>query len=164
MGYTTEFEGQFLLDKPLTPEHAAYLRAFSETRRIKRDPQRTALRPDQIREAVGLPVGPEGCYFVSAEGYKGQEHDAPDVMDYNKPPADQPGLWCRWIPTQESTGIVWDGIEMFYCYVEWLEYLIECFLEPWGYTLEGQIQWQGEEEEDRGILSVKNNQVSTVSL
>lgn len=37
MGYTTEFEGCFVLDKPLTKEEADYLLKLSDTRRMKRN-------------------------------------------------------------------------------------------------------------------------------
>ena len=38
MGYTTEFDGNFCVnDKPLKPEHIQYLKAFSGSRRMKRD-------------------------------------------------------------------------------------------------------------------------------
>ena len=30
MGYTTDFQGAFFTDKPLTDAHATYLKAFSE--------------------------------------------------------------------------------------------------------------------------------------
>jgi hypothetical protein len=33
MGYTTDFEGEFMLDRPLNAEHQDYLQMFSETRR-----------------------------------------------------------------------------------------------------------------------------------
>ena len=57
MGYTTKFEGCFTLDKPLAPEHAAYLKAFNATRRMKRDQFKAAELPDPIRDAAGLPLG-----------------------------------------------------------------------------------------------------------
>jgi hypothetical protein len=37
MGYHTEFDGEFNLDKPLTVAHANYLEKFAHTRRMKRD-------------------------------------------------------------------------------------------------------------------------------
>ena len=45
MGYTTTFEGEFRLDRPLSAEQRAYLNAFSATRRMRRDPDRA--RPAQ---------------------------------------------------------------------------------------------------------------------
>ena len=83
MGYTTDFEGVFKLNKRLSAEHRAYLKMFAETRRMKRDAEKTKLRPDPVREAVGLPVGREGTYFVGETGGFGQGR-GPDILDHNK--------------------------------------------------------------------------------
>ncbi|MBL8797718.1 MAG: hypothetical protein JNM56_27720 [Planctomycetia bacterium] len=48
----------------LKPEHAAYLKQFSATRRMKRERKKTAKLPDAIRKAAGLPLGNECGYFV----------------------------------------------------------------------------------------------------
>jgi hypothetical protein len=45
--------------------------------------------------------------------------------------------------------------------VEWLDYLIENFLEPWGIKVNGEVEWQGEERDDRGLIVVKDNEVTT---
>jgi len=158
MGYTTEFNGRFDLDRPLTKEQAAYLAQFSETRRMSRDPEVIGKLPDRLREAVGLPLGPQACYYVGSTESFGQ--DRVGVTDYNDPPEGQPGLWCQWAPTPDSKGIEWNGAEKFYYYVEWLEYLIEHFLEPWGYTLNGVVLWEGEEEDDLGTIRIEDNVVS----
>jgi hypothetical protein len=104
-------------------------------------------------------VGDDGGYFVGAEGQFGQEKSE-DVLNYNSPPAGQPGLWCQWIPTLDMQGIQWDGNEKFYNYVEWLEYIIENFLKPWGFTLNGEVEYQGEDPGDTGFITVKDNEVS----
>ena len=159
MGYVTDFYGAFTLDRPLAPEHAEYLRGFADTRRMKRDPQIVARLEDPVREEAGLPIGHDGAYFVGGEGMAGQGRDA-SILDYNRPPTGQPGLWCQWIPSEDGTAIEWDGGEKFYDYVEWLEYLIEHFLAPWGYVLNGRVDWEGE---DRGAIFVKNNIVKAVA-
>ena len=178
MGYTTDFRGHFNLDKPLSPSHALFLARFAGTRRMKRDAAKTALRPDPVREAAGLPIGEEGAYFVGEGGFAGQ-NSGPDVKNSNRPPWGQPGLWCQWVPLQDGsplknytqeedseeeyegcTSIGWDGGEKFYYYTEWLEYLIEHFLQPWGYTLNGVVTWQGEENGDIGKIIVENNKTS----
>lgn len=160
MGYTTYFTGQFDLDRPLTPEHAAYLKAFAYTRRMKRDAEKTMATPDPIREAVGLPVGIQGGYFVGDQDNFGQNR-TPDILEYNTPPFGQPGLWCQWVPTEDGTAIEHDGGEKFYDYVEWIGYLIEHFLKPWGYTVSGKVQWRGEEDSDLGQISIDDNVVTT---
>lgn len=159
MGYTTDFSGKFNLDKPLEPQHAAYLRKFNETRRMRRADYDAAKLPDPAREAVRLPLGgPDAPYFVGGTGYAGQGKDQ-SVRDHNAPPEGQPGLWCKWRPTDDGTGIEWDGAEKFYDYAEWLQYLMDHFLKPWGYTLSGSVTWQGECGEDRGVLAIEDGTV-----
>ncbi len=160
MGYTTDFEGEVGLSKPLTLPQFNYLKAFNETRRMKRDASKTEGQPDPKRKAVGLPVGPEGAYFVGGSGFHGQGRDE-DVLDYNHAPEGQPGLWCQWTPNEDGTCIQWDGGEKFYDYVKWMAYIIENFLEPWGIVANGNIRWVGEDSSDRGVIIVKDNVVTT---
>lgn len=166
MGYTTDFEGEFTITPPLQGKHRAYLHAFANTRRVQRDASKTAARPDPVREAVGLGVGPQGGFFVGEGGFMGQGDGPPgsrppDVTNFNRWPSEQHGLWCQWTPSQDGSTLAWDGGEKFYGYVEWLEYLIQHFLKPWGYTLNGTVEWRGEERRDQGRIVVKNNTVKT---
>lgn len=108
---------------------------------------------------MGLPVGPEGAYFVAGEAISYDEPENNSVIDINHPPKDQPGLWCQWLPNAEGTEIQWDGGEKFYDYVEWINYLIDNFLKPWGYTLDGSVNWYGEDRRDTGTIIIENNQV-----
>jgi len=163
MGYTTEFSGSFNVEPALTEAHAAYLTQFSNTRRMKRDGEKTEKMDDPIREAACLPVGPEGSFFVGSSGFMGQDHDK-SVIEGNTPPVGQPGLWCQWVPAKDLSEIEWDGGEKFYHYKEWLEYIIENFLDPWGYVVNGQVNWRGEEIGDVGILSVEDNEVSEYDM
>lgn len=70
-----------------------------------------------------------------------------------------PGFWCQWVPTEDGWGLEWDGNEKFYNYVEWLDVLIKKFFIPWGITLNGDVEWFGEEHDDRGIIRVRDNVV-----
>lgn len=177
MGYTTNFSGTFRVEPPLTPAHRDYLKEFNNTRRMKRDPEKTKNYPDPLRDAVGLPVGEEGEYYVGAnippehwtangielparlDGF-GQAH-TPDILNFNSSPGAQPGLWCQWGPTDDGTGIEHDGGEKFYDYVDWARYLLAHFLVPWGYTLNGTVEWQGEDSDDRGRIRIENNRLRT---
>lgn len=159
MGYTTQFRGCFKFDRPLTAAHRLYLSKFAETRRMKRNPDLTRGRPDSVRDAVKLPVGVDGGYFVGAEGSCGQEWGAADIIQCNSPPAGQPGLWCQWVPSACGGYLGWNGGEKFYHYTEWLEYLIEHFIKPWGYSLTGVVRFQGEEIGDAGVITVEENAV-----
>jgi hypothetical protein len=148
MGYTRTFVGSFQLSRKLTAAQSAYLQAFADTRRMKRDPALLEIVPDPLREAVGLPLGPEGGFFIGDGELRSEDHLT--VVDGDEPPQGQPGLWCRWAPSAGGTAIQWSGFEKFYHHVEWLEYLCEHFLEPWGYTLEGQVDWIGQDGEQQG--------------
>jgi len=173
MGYTTDFEGSFKLDKPLSLIHNAYLTAFAESRRMKRDVTKIPLitidvsdfaegdviakledaPKENLHVLAGLPLGNEGGYFVGGEDIS--------ILDYNREPQGQPGLWCQWVPNEDGTEIEWDGGEKFYNYVEWLEYIIDNFLKPWGYKLNGAVKWFGEEPEDLGCIVVNDNVVKS---
>lgn len=156
MGYTTTFEGTFHFNKRLLDREFLYLCEFSRTRRMQRSPEILLDVPDPARTAVGLPLGEEACYFVNQEW---DEDSEISIVDYNSPPKNQPGLWCQWVPTADGGGIKWNGMEKFYYYVEWLQYLIDNFIEPWDYILNGEVNWQGERSGDRGIILVEKNQI-----
>jgi hypothetical protein len=110
MGYITEFDGSVTVSPPLNAHEITYLRKFAGTRRMDR-----ALGP----------------YFVDGSGFWGQGRDA-DIRDYGQPPAGQPGLWCKWEPTEDGTAIKWNGVEKEKGHdsVEWMTYLIDTFLKP----------------------------------
>jgi len=146
MGYTTNFTGQFNLDKPLSDKDYEFLRKLNETRRMIRN-----LPPK---------YGVDGEFFVDGSGLAGQDRDK-TIIDYNCPPSTQPGLWCGWMPTDDKTGIEWDGREKFYNYIKWIEYIVEKILIPRGYVLNGEVSWIGEDPSDLGLIVVKNNEVIT---
>lgn len=163
MGYSTDFTGQFDLDKPLTPEHYNYLKRFARIRHMRWNAARIENMADPIREAVELPVGNDGMYFVTdlamEESYGHHYPHNTAIVDYNDSPAGVPGLWLQWTPTDDGKAFVWDGGEKFYAYVPWLKFIITHFLAPWGYVLSGRVEWQGEDPSDQGVIIVENNVV-----
>ncbi|MFB7910802.1 hypothetical protein ACFC1T_30640 [Kitasatospora sp. NPDC056076] len=152
MGYTTDFTGRVAVTPPLNPAEIAYLRKFAGTRRMDR-------------------AG--GPYYVDGSGYAGQGRDA-DIRDFDKPPAGQPGLWCRWVTTADGAAIEWSQVEKFYDAPEWMTYLIDHFLKPrahaqgtpgfeeftFDHVADGTIDAQGEEPWDTWQLLVRGNEVS----
>ena len=133
---------------------------------MKRDASKTEALEDKVRVAAGLPVGPDGAYFVGDTKDFGQTQ-TDSVTNFNGPPSGQPGLWCQWVPSADGEAIVWDEGEKFYEWEAWLEYIIEHFLKRWGYVLNGQVEWMGEDYDDRGRITVTDNvvksQVATLS-
>ena len=158
MGYTTDFFGEFKITPTLKDEHRKYLEKFNETRRMKRNAELAQALPDEERKATGLPIGKFGEFFVGGTGHAGQDQDA-SIIEYNHTPPTQPGLWCQWVPNADGTAIVWDEGEKFYYYVEWLEYIIANFMTPWGYVLNGEVEWHGEEYADLGQIVIKDNKL-----
>jgi hypothetical protein len=127
--------------------------------------------------------GFKGEYFAKNDGDMGQSGDV-SVIDHNAASGEiawkdyngdwekrdemqkainadiikQPGLWCQWRLDDETT-LAWDGSEKFYNYIEWLQYLIAHFFEPWGIKLNGEVTWQGEDNADIGKIIVKDNEI-----
>lgn len=154
MGYTTSFDGEVTITPPLNAAEITYLKKFNETRRMNRG------------------FGP---YFVDGSGSYGQAQDD-DIIDYNRPHETQPGLWCKWVPSESGAAIVWDGGEKFYEAGEWMIYLINNFLKPgaeaykssdpqfneftFDHVCEGIIYAQGEDPDDVYRIVAHENEVT----
>lgn len=150
MGYTTAFRGQLVLDKQLTDEDAQFLKDLNCSRRMKRD----------------LPgFGVDGEFYVDSanDGNHGQ-NDEKGVVDYNTPPSTQPALWCHWVPTDDNRGIEFDGGEKAYGMPEWIVWIINRYLEPRGYVVNGLVEAQGEDHGDIWAINVQNNVVYTQDI
>lgn len=156
MGYTTDFYGSVKVSPPLNEHEVSYLKEFNGTRRMDRE---------------------NGPYFVKGEGSFGQGSGPDTVYHHNSPPAEQPGLWCQWVPNEDGSEIEWDNGEKFYESVEWMEYLIQHFLKEgalaqgnttderfahftFDHTVNGRIRAEGEDSEDRWELVVEDNVVT----
>lgn len=154
MGYTTTFEGFIEITPPLDAQEVSYLKKFEETRRMERK---------------------KGPFFVESGGFAGQAHEE-DIVDYNRPPDGQPGLWCQWTVSNDGTRLSWNGIEKFYAADEWMSYIQEYFMrgEPpaaallspehagvlkGGHSLSGVIYAFGEDWEDVWRLRVSDDGV-----
>lgn len=81
--------------------------------------------------------------------FAGERHEGGTFPDY----------WCQWVPTSNGEYINWDGGEKFYEYGPWIEYLIKTYLTPWGCKLNGEVEWQGEDSDDRGMIRITDNVV-----
>lgn len=161
MGYSTDFYGSLKFNKPVAPWLVEYVNKFSNTRRMKRDPEKIKAQfPNWGELCFNGDLGEEGEYFIGGVGSFGQDADT-SVLDHNRPAKTQPGLWCQWIINEKENCLEWDGGEKFYNYEEWLEYLIDNFFAPLGYVLNGDIEWQGEDSDDCGTIHVEDNFIST---
>jgi hypothetical protein len=162
MGYTTYFVGSFKLSKKPTEDQIEFLHRFASTRRMMRD---VAKLKQLYGGEYGLngSYGKEGEYFARDDGWNGQREDD-SIIDYNSSPASQPGLWCKWALSNDKDTLEWDGQEKFYDYIEWLQYLIQHFFAKWDIQLNGEVEWKGEYNDDRGVITVIENVVTTRKL
>jgi len=173
MGYTTNFDGHFTLSRPVTDEEKNYINTFSNTRKMKRD-NNILQKQYQGKYGFNGEYGDEGEYFIG--------DDRIGVIDHNTPPGQvpyndktykdcwkenqirreegkcQPGLWCQWVISGDDK-LEWNGSEKFYYYTEWLKYLIKHFFSVWNIQLNGEVLYQGEEENDNGNILIINNTV-----
>jgi len=156
MGYNTDFSGEFELDPPLSKEHAVYLLKFNDKRHDDEkessiDPKPPGAWCQWIPEASNKIVWCPECMKRSSHSYT-----SPRIEDGRCPK-------CTYqAPELIYDYIVWDEGEKFYGYVEWLEYLIEHFLKPWGHQLSGAVEWQGEDGQDRGVIHARNNRIQVI--
>lgn len=123
--------------------HADYLRAFATIEHRCRDAGKTGNISDPLREAVGLDVGVEGCFFVGGDG--GEKDKS--VIAWDSYPENLPGAYCPWTVSPDNTSIVesgkweWCGFQLVEM-VNWLKFIEQEFLNPWGYAIEGQVFFQ----------------------
>lgn len=117
MGYSTEFEGQFDLDKPLDDETYRFLFRLAHTRRMKRllgpeygvEGEFTLMGPGTIEGEWEAMERESDLYHDDKRAQWGQyargefKPVLTSIVEYNTPPSTQPGLWCQWIPNRGQT-------------------------------------------------------------
>lgn len=176
MGYTIKYSGRFNLNKSLTDDQAKFLRDFAATRHYSR-----AWKEDE--ENGKWFVDPD-CKFepdffndkeyekvLYAKPYNHKKRKAYELekwgcADYSEVNPGMPSFYCQWVPTEDMMGIEWDGGEKFYNAKEWLEFIIENYLKPWGYVLNGQVEYKYGENEypsEFGFLIIKDNIVDVIA-
>lgn len=162
MGYTTDFEGSVTVTPPLNAHEIAYLREFADTRHCVRK---------------------SGPWTTSRSDSTPADSDVSDPNEYQP---GQPGYWCNWEPVDDGSALTWNGVEKFYDSPEWMSYLIDTFLKPgallademthpvadrhypqefahftFDHVVDGTIDAQGEDADDRWRLVVAANAVTT---
>lgn len=177
VGLPIGFEGSFFVggngfmgqdDDPSVLDHNAPPGAAKYGWAINRRPLTEMERATSLKASFADEIG-EPCPHGEPHDYGPQAFTAAadpphgckyGLIDLGDPRKGQPGLWCQWVPTEDGKFIEWDQGEKFYDYVEWMAYLIEQFLEPWGYRLSGEVEWQGEEGADQGKIELDNNRLT----
>ncbi|MFD2024133.1 hypothetical protein [Promicromonospora aerolata] len=102
------------------------------------------------------------------------------TVDFNRPPAGQPGVWCHFEPDEDGTTIVWNESEKTYQGAERIAFLVTRLLAPSAkeyldahrdedprlaefttdHVVNGSFTAQGEEYLDLWGITVEDNQVT----
>jgi hypothetical protein len=72
-----------------------------------------------------------------------------------------PDIWCHWRPTTDGKRIEAEKTDKFPFYCEWLQFLLDHFLIPWGYELSGQVEYSTDIGQ-RGYLLIEEQQVREI--
>lgn len=165
MGYTTTFEGRFVLNSKAPAELDEYIQKFCAMRHVKRDVERLKKSdPDYAEKSHPIihDPGREGQFYIPDHA-DWTISDSYNIKDNNTAPEGVPGLWCDWT-LKDGKYLFWNGSEKFYDYVSWLDYLINMFFKYYDIKLNGSVKWQGEDENDKGNIIVLNNVIRVYSL
>ena len=108
---------------------------------------------DLFGEIAVEPPMPAGL-VARMKQYHDTEHVEYPVGDHSQ--------YCPWAPKEDGSALVWDEADKPYQYVQWLEHLIKMFLVPDAYKASGEVDWQGQDRDDRGRIYVWNNRVQAV--
>lgn len=90
---------------------------------------------------------------TALEDFADERHDGGAFPNYP---------WCQWVPSRDGTAIEYTDHEISGYYItEWLTEIVDRFLKPWGYVLNGRATWHGEDlgETDLGAIVVRDNDV-----
>lgn len=102
MGYTTDFKGHFVFNRPLDDETCKLLTGLAATRRVKR----------KFRQTDGY--GIDGEFYCSDQEPIDQQTGKVirNIVDDNEPPRTQPSLCLQWVPSADRKELHWDGGEL----------------------------------------------------
>ncbi len=79
-----------------------------------------------------------------------------DITDDAYPGPDSP---CDWQLGDDNATLGWNGMEKFYHWQEWLQYIVDQILTPAGVMMNGTVDYQGEDRDDFGQIVVIDNVV-----
>ena len=68
------------------------------------------------------------------------------------------GIWCDLVAS--PTTLEWNGAEKTYSLDQWVKYVVNEFIAPKGHRVDGFMEAQGEDPDDRWTLRVDNNVVA----
>ena len=135
MGYSTDFNGEIKISPKLKTLDKEFLDKFFQIRHMKRDMSKLkGINKNAIKE-----FGKDGCFYL-------KDSNDLEIVEENGE------SFVQWNGSEKTYGVnVENG---------WFTWLIDNFFKPGGYILNGEMTWQGEEDDDTGTIKIENNIVS----
>lgn len=152
MGYNTDFDGEIKINPALPKDIANYIRDFSRVKHIKRDPEVVP----SLNDGKGLSYcfngnpGPDGCYYIGKDESLGTGEEELDGLS----------LWCDFTVSQDGSEIMWNQSSRTIKALEWISFLINHFIAPFGHVCNGTIECCGDNFDDKWEICVENNEVT----
>ena len=163
MGYSTEFYGNILITPTPSNDFIEKVNEWLKQRHmIFFSTDILSRYPYADDDTVdGLPVADNGWNWIN--GYMDSSSSTVRVVDPNCPPTPCTSLWSDWTIVYNGSGgalLTWNGDEKSYDMWEWLQLLIDHVFAPYGYVLNGSVDFQGENDYDSGNFTVVDNVIS----
>lgn len=143
MGYHTCLRGVIKVYPSVQGSRLQYLRAFTACRHMRLNLRECERIEDPLRRAVGLPAG----LWTIPDTWK------PELVLSPNCPGMAPSFNCPWEIHENGSAISWNGIEKPKAYDAWLE-VLAALMKYWGHDLQGKIEYEGETDDDQGIMHV----------
>lgn len=146
----TTFKNPDGTDNDATP-YARYLGMFCEVPHWKRNEATCRLIKDPFRDAIGLPPGKYGEFVI---GTKKFDSSVSSKRPYKHHPSEfvpfAVNLDSEFKMTLNMVGSPRPSV-----LAKWTSYLLEKFIGPWGYNMNGYISW--DDDVTTGYVHVLNN-------
>lgn len=160
MSYKVTFEkGGFSFNSLPEKDLKNFINNFSKSKHVLRNPKNILKKKSWRNYSFFGDIGEDGEYYSNPrenDFYDGDKEHS--ILDFNAPPVTQPSCWCNWVI--KNNQLTWNGNSDFDNFAEWLDYLIDNFFKPRGYELNGKLNYQGEDSDDYGYVSIDKNIVT----
>lgn len=160
MGYDTNFDGSIDIQPALSKELTDYIRQFSNIRHFKRDISKI----HELNGGLGLSFclngnpGEDGCFYI------GNDLKTDLVSVSNDEVLDGLSYWCDFTVKPDGTKILWTQAGKTRCGLEWVTFMINHLIAPFGHVCNGKFECQGDNFDDKWEICVENNEVTRNDL
>lgn len=160
MGYETDFYGGLAFYPQISPLHRDYLAGFFNKNHytISQEAYKQVAHYSDLHTLCGLPLD-EHCTFYLPVESRPLLSDRPKYSNKVVANPTLPSAYCP-LRITDTDILIRNGKS--YDWEEWLTWVINNLLAPWNYTLAGEIEWSGEEPDDRGKIVATAGQWPTI--